>query len=312
MQKFSFVFPGQGSQKLGMLGELADHFPSVLQTFREASDVLGFDLWEICQRDPENNLDRTEVTQPVLLTASIAIWRLWQELGGAAPAVLAGHSLGEYSALICGGVIEFSDGVNLVHKRGRYMQEAVPNGIGSMAAVVGLDDYRIHEICAEVAEGQIVSAANYNAPGQTVIAGNREAVDRAMAACKIAGAKRAILLNVSVPSHCALMKGAASMLEAELERIAFKPAETPIIQNVDAQLSSDPFAIKKNLIEQLYNPVRWVESIQLMHQVGIRKVIECGPGKVLCGLIKRINSDMASFGTEDSQSFAQAKSEVSL
>ncbi|MCB1686227.1 MAG: ACP S-malonyltransferase, partial [Pseudomonadales bacterium] len=200
MRKFGFVFPGQGSQKLGMLAELADHHPELTDTFSEASSVIGQDLWETCQHDTTNNLDQTEITQPVLLTASVAIWRLWKAAGAADPAIMAGHSLGEYSALVCAGVLDFADAVRLVHKRGQYMQQAVPAGTGAMAAIVGLEDYQIREVCQQVAEGQVVSAANYNSPGQTVIAGDAEAVNRAMVALKEAGAKRALPLKVSVPS----------------------------------------------------------------------------------------------------------------
>ncbi|MFM1895089.1 MAG: hypothetical protein RLZZ385_163 [Pseudomonadota bacterium] len=312
MQKFGFVFPGQGSQKLGMLGELADQYPSIIDTFNEASAVVGQDLWEITQRDPHNTLDQTQITQPVLLAASIAIWRLWQREQGPTPIILAGHSLGEYSALVCGGVLDFKDAVNLVRHRGEYMQNAVPLGSGSMAAIVGLDDYRIHEICAEVAGDEVVSAANFNSPGQTVIAGDKAAVERAMDACKKAGAKRALPLNVSVPSHCALMKPAADLLAKELHAVQFQPAAIPIVQNVNAQITADPDEIKANLVRQLFNPVLWVDGIRLIHQGGVNKVIECGPGRVLCGLIKRISPEVGAFGTEDSQSFLQAKAEVSV
>ena len=312
MHRFGFVFPGQGSQKLGMLGQLADQYPAIIDTFNEASAVLGQDLWEISQRDPQNTLDQTHVTQPALLTASVAIWRLWMNEKGPEPAILAGHSLGEYSALVCSGVLKFTDAVKLVKQRGEYMQNTVPLGTGAMAAIVGLDDYRIREICAEVAGQEVVSAANFNSPGQTVIAGNKAAVERAMESCKKAGAKRALPLNVSVPSHCDLMKPAAKMLARELDAVQFQPASIPVVQNVNAQIAVEPEEIKLNLVKQLFNPVLWVDSIRLMHQGGISKVIECGSGKVLCGLVKRIEPEVAAFGTEDSQSFLQAKAEVSV
>ncbi|MCB1671760.1 MAG: ACP S-malonyltransferase [Gammaproteobacteria bacterium] len=311
MRKFGFVFPGQGSQKLGMLAELADHHPELTDTFSEASSVIGQDLWETCQHDTTNNLDQTEITQPVLLTASVAIWRLWKAAGAADPAIMAGHSLGEYSALVCAGVLDFADAVRLVHKRGQYMQQAVPAGTGAMAAIVGLEDYQIREVCQQVAEGQVVSAANYNSPGQTVIAGDAEAVNRAMVALKEAGAKRALPLKVSVPSHCALMKPAADRLAADLEAIAFRPAAIPVVQNVNAEVATEANSIKQNLLGQLHQPVLWVDSIRLISQGGIRMLVECGPGKVLCGLIKRIEADIACFGSDDVQSFQQACEEVS-
>lgn len=312
MHKFGFVFPGQGSQKLGMLAQLAEEYPLIVETFAEASGVLGVDLWETCQRDPHNSLDQTETTQPVLLAASVAIMRLWNDRGGPTPAILAGHSLGEYSALVCAGVISFADAVGLVSKRGHYMQEAVPPGTGAMAAIVGLEDYRIREICMASAAGEVVAAANYNSPGQVVIAGARDAVNRAMAACKEAGAKRCLPLNVSVPSHCALMQPAADRLARDLEQVHFSVARIPVVQNVTAEIATQPEQIKRNLIDQLFSPVMWVDSIRLIHKGGINRLIECGPGKVLCGLIKRIDPEVAAFGTDDLASFQQALSEVAM
>lgn len=311
MRKFGFVFPGQGSQKLGMLAELAAQYPAVQATFTEASEAIGIDLWEICQHDPDNILDQTQITQPVLLTASVAIWRLWQANASSMPAILAGHSLGEYSALVCADVLDFADAARLVNKRGEYMQEAVPPGSGAMAAIVGLEDYQIHEICDQSAAGQVVSAANFNSPGQTVIAGDAEAVQRAMEACKAAGAKRALPLKVSVPSHCALMKPAADRLAAELEAIDFRPAAIPVVQNVNAEIAMEAASIKQNLLSQLYQPVLWVDSVRLIYQGGVKMVVECGPGKVLCGLIKRIESDLTCFGSDNCQSFQQVCDEVS-
>ncbi|MBU14714.1 MAG: [acyl-carrier-protein] S-malonyltransferase [Gammaproteobacteria bacterium] len=312
MQKFGFVFPGQGSQKLGMLADLASNNTSISGTFDEASAAIGLDLWETCQDDPDNILDQTHITQPVLLTASVAIARLWREQGGSAPAILAGHSLGEYSALVCAGVLSLDDGVRVVHQRGKSMQAAVDEGTGKMAAIVGLENYQINEIC-DVAEAVgAVSAANFNSPGQTVIAGETAAVDRAITLCKEAGAKRALPLNVSVPSHCALMSPAAKELETVLEDIEFSSPNTPVVQNVSADIYADPEQIKQNLIRQLYEPVQWVDCVRVMHKAGVSKLIECGPGKVLCGLIKRIESDIVCFGSEDEASLNSAIAEVSV
>lgn len=311
MQKFGFIFPGQGSQKLGMLGDLARDHAVIEQTFAEASEVLQINLWEIAQHDTANNLDQTEITQPVLLSASIAIWRLWNQQQGVKPSILAGHSLGEYSALVCSEVISFSEAINLVHKRGLFMQSAVSPGAGKMAAIVGLDNYKIIEVCEQAAQGQVVSAANFNSAGQTVIAGEAAAVQRAMVMCKEAGAKRTLPLNVSVPSHCALMQPAAELLEKELDKVKFNQAQIPVVQNVTAEINTAPEQIKKNLIKQLYAPVLWVDSVQLISRAGVTKLIECGPGKVLCGLIRRIDSELACFGSDNTQSLTSAIAEVS-
>ena len=252
MKNLGFVFPGQGSQKVGMLADLASGFSLVEETFSEASAALGEDLWQIAQLDAQQKLNQTDFTQPVLLAASVAIWRVWQSLDGPQAAILAGHSLGEYSALVCSGVLRFADAVQLVHQRGRFMQSAVSAGSGKMAAIVGLDDKKITQLCEQASGGELVSPANFNSPGQTVIAGDADAVDRAMALCKEAGAKRALPLNVSVPSHCALMRPAAEKLQAELDKVEFGKAQIPVLQNVDAQASADPEEIKKNLIKQLY------------------------------------------------------------
>lgn len=310
MQKFGFVFPGQGSQKLGMLSELAAAHDIIGDTFKEASDVLGMDLWEVTQHDLGNMLDQTAVTQPVLLTASIAITRLWQELGGSVPAIVAGHSLGEYSALVCAGAIDFADGVKAVNQRGHFMQAAVQEGTGKMAAIVGLENYQIDEICDEAESQGIVSAANINSPGQVVIAGEATAVDRAIELCKEAGAKRALPLNVSVPSHCALMRPAADQLREVLDSINIKKPDIPVVQNVNAEITSDPEQIKKNLIKQLYAPVLWVDCVRVIHKSGVSRLVECGPGKVLCGLIKRIESELVCFGSEDPASLESARAEM--
>ncbi|MDX1490014.1 MAG: ACP S-malonyltransferase [Pseudohongiellaceae bacterium] len=306
MPKIGFVFPGQGSQKVGMLSALAQEYPIIQQTFAEASEAIGVDLWEVAQSDQANLINQTHITQPVLLTASVAIWRLWSEQGGALPDLLAGHSLGEYSALACAQVLSLSEAVSLVHKRGQYMQDAVPAGAGGMAAILGLDDEQIGKICEDVAQGEVVAAANFNSTGQTVIAGDKAAVDRAMAACKEAGAKRALPLNVSVPSHCALMKPAAEKLAAELETVEFKSPTVPVIQNTNGRVVKTPEDIKANLLKQLYMPVQWVDSIVCMHDMGIGHIVECGPGKVLGGLIKRIAPDAECYSTEDVDNFKKA------
>lgn len=310
MHKFGFVFPGQGSQKLGMLGNLANEHSLITETFKEASDVLDIDLWETAQHDSENNLDQTHITQPVLLTASVAIWRLWQQQTQNRPAILAGHSLGEYSALVCAEVLSLSDAVRIVHQRGQFMQAAVPAGVGKMAAIVGLENYQIHEICDEAEKGEIVSAANFNSPGQTVIAGDAAAVDRAIILCKEAGAKRALPLNVSVPSHCALMKPAALELEKSLSEIAFAEPSIAVVQNVNAELGLTPESIKQNLIKQLYEPVLWVDCVNVIAKAGVTKLVECGPGKVLSGLIKRIDPSITCFGSDDPASLESAIAEM--
>jgi [acyl-carrier-protein] S-malonyltransferase len=306
MSTFGFVFPGQGSQKLGMLGDLAEIHPSIKATFDLASEVLQRDAWEIAQIDAENLLDRTDITQPLLLAASVAIWRAWQEAGGKAPSILAGHSLGEYSALVCAEVITLKDALRLVNRRGLYMQNAVPPGTGKMAAIVGLDDEAILAACKEAAQSEIVSPANFNSQGQTVIAGHTAAVERAVVACKEAGAKRTLPLNVSVPSHCELMRPAAEELALDLEAITFSTPKIAVVQNSTAEIVSDPLQIKTNLISQLYLPVQWVDSVRIMASNGVQKVVECGPGKVLCGLIKRIDKDLVCMGSEEPLDFDTA------
>ena len=311
MHNIGFVFPGQGSQKLGMLADLATHFGVIEETFAEASAVLGKDLWEVSQIDLNEQLNQTDITQPVLLAASVAIWRVWHSQQGVQPSILAGHSLGEYSALVCSGVLAFGDAVQLVHQRGRHMQAAVSAGTGKMAAIVGLDDVKIAGLCEQAAQGQVVSAANFNSPGQTVIAGDVDAVERAMVLCKEAGAKRALPLNVSVPSHCALMGPAAEQMQAELDRVQFNSPQIPVVQNVDAQICGDPNLIKENLIKQLYVPVLWVDSIKCMGANGVQKILECGPGKVLSGLIRRIEPDISCFASEAPEALTSAIAELS-
>ncbi|MGM0632307.1 MAG: ACP S-malonyltransferase [Pseudomonadota bacterium] len=307
MQKFAVVFPGQGSQKQGMLSSMHEQHAVVANTFREAGEVLGLDLWEIVRDNPDGRLDSTEITQPALLTASVALWRLWQERQGPLPELLAGHSLGEYSALVCAGVMAFPDAVDSVHQRGRFMQTAVPAGEGAMAAIIGLDDAVIAEACRQASDGDaIVSPANFNAPGQTVIAGEKGAVDRAVDACRQAGAKRALPLNVSVPSHCALMKPAAEQLAVRLESIEFRKPSIPVIQNVNGRTSRDPQEIRDNLLKQLYMPVQWVDSIHCLGDLGIGNVVELGPGKVLSGLVRRVNRNLACYNSEDEGALDQA------
>ena len=295
----AFVFPGQGSQQIGMLAELAAQYPVIEETFAEASAALGYDLWELTQKGPEADLNSTDKTQPALLTAGVAIWRLWQQQGGDQPAQLAGHSLGEYTALVCAGVLSLKDGVKLVEQRGTFMQAAVPAGTGAMAAILGLDNDKIGQACSEAEQGEVVAAVNYNCPGQTVIAGQADAVARAIDLCKEAGAKRAIALPVSVPSHCALMKPAAERLAEVFETIEFNQPQIPVVQNVDACVSSDVAQIKANLIEQLYSPVLWTDTVQALAAGGIETLLECGPNKVLCGLNKKIQRSLSVAAIND-------------
>ncbi|MGL5550958.1 MAG: ACP S-malonyltransferase [Plesiomonas shigelloides] len=309
MTTFAMVFPGQGSQSVGMLADLAQQFPIVEQTFAEASAVLGYDLWALVQQGPAEELNKTWQTQPALLTASVAIWRVWQEKNGAMPVVMAGHSLGEYSALVCAGVMDFKDAVRLVELRGKLMQEAVPEGTGAMAAIIGLDNDSIAKACAESAEGQVVAPVNFNSPGQVVIAGNKEAVERAGAACKAAGAKRALPLPVSVPSHCALMKPAADKLAVALQEITFNAPGIPVINNVDVAAESDADAIRSALVRQLYSPVRWTETVESMSAQGVAHLLEMGPGKVLTGLTKRIVDSMTAVAVNDVASLTAALGE---
>ena len=307
MSKFAIVFPGQGSQALGMLAELGETFDVVKQTFAEASEVLGYDLWALTQNGSTEDLNQTFRTQPALLASSVAIWRVWQEQGLAQPENLAGHSLGEYSALVCAGVIDFKQAIKLVELRGQLMQEAVPAGVGAMYAIIGLDDESIAKACEEAAQGEVVSPVNYNSPGQVVIAGNKAAVERAGALCKEAGAKRALPLPVSVPSHCALMQPAADKLAIALQDIEFNTPVVPVINNVDVIAETDPENIKKALVRQLHSPVRWTEGVQKMNDDGIEKLFELGPGKVLTGLTKRIVKTLTAAAVNDVASLEAAK-----
>ena len=282
-----FVFPGQGSQSVGMLSELAQQHAIITETFAEASSALGYDLWALSQNGPEADLNRTDRTQPAILTASVALWRLWCAESGVRPGFVAGHSLGEYSALVAANVLDFADAVRLVERRGQLMQQAVPEGQGSMAAILGLEDQQIIDICAAASQGEVVSAVNFNAPGQVVIAGQVGAVARAIDGCQAAGAHAALPLPVSVPSHCALMQPAAEQLAEDFAALSWRAPEITLVQNVTARPASDVNALRQLLVEQLYSPVRWVESVVYMAEQGVTDLVECGPGKVLGGLNKR-------------------------
>ncbi len=299
MSNYAVIFPGQGSQSVGMLAELAERFPVIKETFQEASETLGYDLWSFVQDGPAEELNQTNRTQPALLTASVALWRLWQSQNRPAPTFFAGHSLGEYSALVCAGVIEFKDAVKLVELRGLLMQAAVPAGTGAMSAIIGLSDELIKKACVDAAQGQVVSPVNFNSPGQVVIAGNKDAVERANVLCKEAGAKRALPLPVSVPSHCALMKPAADELAKALDSIVFKAPSIPVLNNVNVKAEANPKAIKEALVLQLFNPVRWTECVQKLAQKDISTLVELGPGNVLCGLVKRIDKSITAFAAND-------------
>ncbi|HDU8610013.1 TPA: ACP S-malonyltransferase [Morganella morganii] len=306
MSAYAMVFPGQGSQSVGMLADLAANFPVVEATFAEASAGLGYDLWALVQNGPEEELNKTWQTQPALLAASVAIWRVWQEKNGAMPAMMAGHSLGEYSALVCAGVMDFKEAIKLVELRGRLMQEAVPAGTGAMYAIIGLDNDAIARACEEAAQGQVVSPVNFNSPGQVVIAGEKDAVERAGALCKEAGAKRALPLSVSVPSHCALMKPAADKLAVALKNITFNTPIFSVVNNVDVKIETSADAIRDALVRQLYNPVRWTETVEFMAAQGIEDLLEAGPGKVLTGLTKRIVKTLTSSAVNDMSSLETA------
>jgi len=294
----AMVFPGQGSQSVGMLSELAEAFPVVKETFGAASDVLGYDLWLRISEGPAELLNQTTCTQPALLAAGVATWRCWRQRTDRLPAMLAGHSLGEYTALVCADAISFTDGVGLVEKRGMHMQNAVSEGSGAMAAILGLDDDKVKEVCSQAAENEIVSAVNFNSPGQVVIAGSAAAVERAMGLAREAGAKRALPLPVSVPSHCSLMQPAAEAFGADLAGVVIRTPAIPVLHNVDVKPHKEPDAIRDALTGQLYKPVRWVEIIRAMRAAGVSNVFEMGPGKVLAGLNKRIDKTMPGIAVQ--------------
>lgn len=299
----AFVFPGQGSQSLGMLAEQGAQRP-IIDSFHEASEALGYDLWALTQQGPEALLNQTDKTQPAILAASIALWRLWLAEDGVVPAYVAGHSLGEYSALVAAGSLGFADALRLVELRGQLMQQAVPAGQGGMAAILGLEDADVLAACADAAQGEVVSAVNFNAPGQVVIAGSAVAVERAIEACKARGAKRAMSLPVSVPSHCALMRPAAERFAASVEAIAWQAPQIPLVQNVSAAVVADLTTLKNDLLAQLYSPVRWVESMVCLSGQGVTDLVECGPGKVLSGLNKRCVKGINTHSLETPDAFA--------
>ena len=306
MSNLAFVFPGQGSQKIGMLAELAEQNPIIETTFNEASEVLGYDMWQLIQQGTQEDINLTQRTQPILLTCSVAIWRLWNQKQGASPSQMAGHSLGEWSALVCANVIDFADGLKIVEARGKYMQQAVPVGQGAMAAIIGLDDQAILEACNEASVLGVVDAVNFNAPGQVVIAGSNEAVERAMEICKVAGAKRALPLPVSAPFHTSLMKPAVDNLADMVNAVTFRSPEVPIMHNVHAQNEQDPQAIKALMLEQIYSPVKWVDCVRQLKLSGVSTLVECGPGKVLSGLVKRIDRELTAVATESAADFDAA------
>lgn len=293
----AFVFPGQGSQKVGMLADFSDS-PIVRDTYQIASEVLGYDLWALSQEGPQEELNMTEVTQPLLLTASVALWRVWNDKGGPSPTLMAGHSLGEFSALVCAGVIDFADAVDLVRKRGQFMQTAVPVGVGAMAAIIGLDDDKVDAACKAAAQGECVSGVNYNSPGQVVIAGHAAAVERAIAACKDAGAKRALPLPVSAPFHTDLMRPAGEELAKTVQQMTFSAPLIPVVHNVTVAPESDPAVIKSLVVEQIFSPVPWTQCVQYMVSQGVTDTVECGAGKVLGGLNKRIEKSLNCFSTD--------------
>lgn len=303
---YAVVFPGQGSQSIGMLAELAAEFPVVEETFASASEALGYDLWDLVQKGPEDRLNSTDVTQPALLAAGVATWRAFRSRSDFIPAFMAGHSLGEYSALVCAGALRFEDAVRLVEFRGKAMQEAVPSGSGSMAAILGLDDDEVRAACEEAAEDEVVSAVNFNSPGQVVIAGNKFAVERAIEIAKKKGAKRAMELPVSVPSHCALMEPAAEAMSVRLAETDLGAPEIPVIHNVDVETHNGPDEIRQALVAQLHSPVRWVETVQKMASQGVTGLIECGPGRVLAGLNRRIDRGMDVVAVTDPASLEKA------
>ncbi|MDD4929824.1 MAG: ACP S-malonyltransferase [Gallionella sp.] len=305
MTKFAFVFPGQGSQSRGMMDGYTD-FSAVRDTFTEASDVLKQDLWQLVTEGADAELNATVNTQPLMLTAGVAVYRAWLSKNGAVPAMMAGHSLGEYTALVAAGSLAFADALPLVRYRAQCMQQAVPEGVGGIAAILGLDDEVVRAICAEGAEGEVLEAVNYNSPGQVVIAGNRAAVERGMERAKAAGARRAIMLPMSVPSHCSLLMGAAEQLRAYLADVAIQAPVIPVLHNADVAAYMDGDRIRDALVRQLYSPVRWVETILEFGRLGITHNVECAPGRVLAGLNKRIDTNQQALAINDGAALTQA------
>jgi len=302
----ALVFPGQGSQSVGMLNALAGEFPQVAQTFAEASQALGYDLWSVVERGPEEKLNQTEVTQPAMLTAGVAVWRVWRAQGGAMPALMAGHSLGEYTALVCAEALGFADAVKLVADRGRFMQQAVPAGQGGMAAILGLEDDAVRKVCADAARGEVLEPVNFNSPGQVVIAGTATAVARGVEQAKAAGAKRALPLPVSVPSHCKLMRPAAQQMAQRLAGVDVRAPKVPVIHNVHVKSETTPDGIREALVRQIESPVRWVETVRAMLSAGATRFVECGPGKVLAGLNKRIDKQAETLAVYDAATLRAA------
>lgn len=309
MGKLGFVFPGQGSQKIGMLSDYVDE-PVVLDCFAEASDCLGYDVWDMIQQGNQETITQTQRTQPILLCCSVAIWSLWCHRGGAEPQFLAGHSLGEWSALVCAEVVSFKDAITIVEARGKLMQSAVPAGEGAMAAILGLADDQIINLCAQAQKGDEVAAVNFNAPGQVVIAGSLAGVARAIELCKAAGAKRVLPVPVSAPFHTTMMYPAAQGLTAHLEQTIFSAPTIPIVHNVHAQVESDPVNIRQLMLEQIYKPVRWVDCIERLRLLGVHSLVECGPGRVLNGLAKRIDQSFSLFASDERSRFETALTEL--
>ena len=302
----AFVFPGQGSQSVGMLSDLAREHVQIKATFAEASSVLGDDLWQTVELGPEEKLNQTQITQPAMLAAGVAVWRVWLASKGPRPSFMAGHSLGEYTALVCAEALTFTDAITLVADRGRYMQEAVPAGQGGMAAILGLDDAAVEQLCRQAAEGEVLEAVNFNSPGQVVVAGTAAAIARAVEQSKALGAKRAVILPVSVPAHCALMHPAALRMAARLAQVKIRPPILPVIHNAHVQAESDPEAIRRALVRQVESPVRWVQTIQKMAADGVDRLVECGPGKVLAALNKRIVSTVETLPAYDAVTLAKS------
>ncbi|MGV6826473.1 MAG: ACP S-malonyltransferase [bacterium] len=310
-RRIGMIFPGQGSQTIGMLGELAAAHPVIKETFAEASDALDLDLWQIASEGPEEVLNQTQNTQPVMLAGGIALYRAWRAAGGATPEMVAGHSLGEYSALVAAEAVDFADAIKLVSARGQFMQEAVPEGSGAMAAILGLEDQQVRDVCAQASEGDsIAEAVNFNSPGQVVVAGEASAVARAADQAKAAGAKRAIMLPVSVPSHCSLMKPASEKLQARLAEVAVTMPTIPVLHNVDVSSAGSPEEIRDKLVAQLHQPVRWSETIIAMRDAGLELLFECGPGKVLMGLNRKIDRSLTSISLSDPAGFNKALEEL--
>lgn len=305
MTKFAFVFPGQGSQSRGMMNGYAD-FSAVRDTFTEASDVLKQDLWQLVAEGSDADLNATVNTQPIMLTAGVAVFRAWQSQNGAKAAMMAGHSLGEYTALVAAGALTLADALPLVRYRAQCMQQAVPEGVGGIAAILGLDDEIVRTVCSEGAQGEVLEAVNFNSPGQVVIAGNRSAVERGMELAKAKGAKRAIMLPMSVPSHCSLLKGAAEQLRDYLKNVTVYTPSVPVLHNADVASYNDAASIKDALVRQLYSPVRWVETIQTLGKQGITHNVECAPGKVLAGLNKRIDTNQQAMAINDGEALKAA------